>query len=121
MCEHKRKDTLELPADFTELASDDGVKITQIIQNPIASAGLGVVSAGDYFIKLFSSISPAYEQTIDELIFNKGADGASALIKCSWLLKFPFVYGKNYINNLIAPNNGPLSDIKSDLKSKINK
>ena len=118
--EHKRKDTLELPADFTELASDDGVKITQIIQNPIASAGLGVVSAGDYFIKLFSSISPAYEQTIDELIFNKGADGASALIKCSWLLKFPFVYGKNYINNLAAPNNGPLSDVKANLKNKIN-
>lgn len=94
-------------------------KITQIIEQPIVSTGYGIVSASDYFIKLFSSVSPAYEQTIDELILNHGADTATILIKSGWLVKFPFVYGKNYINNIKAPNNGPLSDVKSNLKNKI--
>lgn len=94
-------------------------KITQIIDQPIVTTGYGIVSASDYFIKLFSSVSPAYEQTIDELILNHGADTATILIKSGWLLKFPFVYGKNYINNVKAPNNGPLSDVKSNLKNKM--
>ena len=115
------RDVIEIPKEI--LTSDDAgkqFKITQIIENPIASAGYGVVSFSDYLIKLFSSISPAYEQTIDELILAHGADTASILIKSSWLLKFPFVYGKNYINNLKAPNNGPFADVKANLKKQMN-
>lgn len=120
--EQKNKETIELP---TEILSSEEInkdfKITEIIQKPITSTGYGLVSTSDYFIKLFSSISPSYEQTIDELILNHGADTATILIKSSWLLKFPFVYTKNYINNLKAPNNGPLSDVKTNLKNKLNK
>ena len=115
------KDVIEIPKEI--LTSDDAgkqFKITQIIENPIASAGYGVVSFSDYLIKLFSSISPAYEQTIDELILAHGADTASILIKSSWLLKFPFVYGKNYINNLKAPHNGPFADVNANLKKQMN-
>ncbi|MBE7708237.1 MAG: WG repeat-containing protein [Cyanobacteria bacterium SIG27] len=117
--EQKNKGTIELPVDLALVGENDKFKITEFANKPIASTGYGVISASDYFIKLFSSISPAYEQTIDELILNHGADTATILIKSSWLVKFPFVYTRNYINTLKAPNNGPLSDIKNDLKNKI--
>ncbi len=114
------REVIEIPAEILSASEmNDNFTITQIIENPITSAGYGVVSLGDYMIKIFSSISPAYEQTIDELILAHGADTASILIKSSWLLKFPFVYGKNYINNLKTPNNGPFADVKSNLKSKL--
>ena len=114
------REVIEIPAEILSASEmNDNFTITQIIENPITSAGYGVVSLGDYMIKIFSSISPAYEQTIDELILAHGADTASILIKSSWLLKFPFVYGKNYINNLKTPNNGPFADVKSSLKSKL--
>lgn len=111
-------------ADFSDglmnFASEkDNFTITKIVENPVATAGYGIVSTSDYFIKIFSSISPAYESTIDELFFSYGADTASVLIKSFWLAKFPYVYAKNYVNNLKAPNNGPLSEVKSNLKSKI--
>ena len=117
--EQKNKGTIELPVDLALVGENDKFKITEFANKPITSTGYGVISASDYFIKLFSSISPAYEQTIDELILNHGADTATILIKSSWLVKFPFVYTRNYINTLKAPNNGPLSDIKNDLKNKI--
>lgn len=119
--EQKNKTTLELPTDLTTIdVNNQNFKITKLVNNPIASTGYGIVSASDYLIKLFSSISPAYEQTIDELIFYHGADTANILIKSSWLVKFPYVYTKNYVNNVKPPNNGPLSDVKSDLWKKIN-
>ena len=115
-----KREVIEIPNEILSAGEmNDNFTITQIIENPITSAGYGVVSLGDYMIKIFSSISPAYEQTIDELILAHGADTASILIKSSWLLKFPFVYGKNYINNLKTPNNGPFADVKSNLKSKL--
>ncbi len=118
--EQKNKETMELPSTFSEFSEEQkDFKITQIIEQPIVSTGYGIVSASDYFIKVFSSISPAYEQTIDELVLNHGADTALILTKPIWLLQFPFVYGKNYINNIKAPNNGPLSDVKTNLKSKL--
>ena len=115
--EHIGSDTMEIPNDI--LIGDDNFKITQLVQNPVIGAGYGVVTFSDYFIKLFSSISPAYEQTIDQLILEHGADTASILIKFSWLAKFPFVYGKNYFKIVVSPNSGPLTDIKSNIKNKL--
>ncbi len=114
-------ETLSFPKEIAQSPESAGLKVTTIIQNPIASTGYGIVSFSDYFIKLFSSISPSYEKTIDELVLEHGADTASILMKSSWLVKFPFVYGKNYINNLKAPNNGPLSDVKANLKKQLEK
>ena len=116
----EKRETIEIPNDIIELMSDSETKIlNSFVQNPIATTGYGIVNSGDYAIKLFSSISPTYEQTIDELVLNNGADAVSILMKCSWLLKFPYVYARNYINNIKTPNNGPLSDVKNNLKNKI--
>lgn len=111
--------TFELPDDIRTIRENTNFKITEFITDPVTSTGYGVVSAGDYFIKVFSSISPAYEQTIDELVLNHGADVAGILMKSTWLVKFPFVYAKNYFNTVKSPNNGPLADVKANLKSKI--
>lgn len=111
--------TFELPKDIHSLKENENFKITEIISNPVPSAGYGVVSASDYCLKVFSSISPAYEQTVDELVLNHGADVAGILLKSTWLVKFPFVYAKNYVNTVRTPNNGPLSEVKASLKNKI--
>ena len=87
--------------------------------NPIAITGYFGVTFTDYILKVISSISPAYEQTIDELMFSQGADTVSVLMKCTWLPKFPFVYTKKYIKNMADPYNGPLSTIKRNLKRNI--
>lgn len=114
-------DTFELPDDMKLIKEDKNFKITELIAEPVASTGYGVVSASDYFIKIFSSISPAYEQTIDELVLNHGADVATILVKSTWLVQFPFVYAKNYFNTVKSPNNGPLTGVKNNLKNKIKK
>lgn len=114
------RQTFEFPQDMMDMMdSDDTITITKIVQNPIAGAGYGLVSSSDYVIKIFSSISPAYESTIDQLVLNNGADAVSILMKCSWLVKFPYVYAVNYVNNIKAPNNGPLSEIKINIKNKM--
>ena len=99
--------------------SPSGVKITDIASNPIASTGYYGVTFTDYILKLFSSISPAYEETIDELMFSQGADTVSVLVRCGWIPKFPFVYAKNYYNHVVDPYNGPLSRLKKGLKQRI--
>ena len=112
---------MDLPEDIMFAMDNENFKILQIIENPIASAGYGMVSTGDYFIKLFSSISPAYEQTIDELLFDYGADTVGILIHPMWIVKFPISYTKNYFNMIKATDNGPLSDVKTNLKNRITK
>ena len=110
---------MEFPENIASIQEDNNFKITEIIQKPAAATGYYSVSATNYFIKIFSSISPAYEETIDELMFSRGADAAGVIMKFTWLPKFPFVYAKKYYQNLVAPNNGPLSEVKSNLKQQI--
>ena len=43
----------------------------------------------------------------------------SIFIKLSWIPKFPFVYAKKYFNNLIAPNNSPLSGVRNEIKDQL--
>lgn len=107
---------LTLPNDVRDIQEDSNFTITELINKPAATTGYYSVSATNYLLKIFSSISPAYEQTIDELMFSQGADAASVIMKCSWIPKFPVVYAKKYYKTLTAPNNGPLSGIKSNLK-----
>ncbi len=92
------------------------IRLDDIASNPIASTGYYGVSVTDYVLKLVSSISPAYEETIDELMFSQGADTISILMRFGWIPKFPFVYAQKYYENIIDPNNGPLSKIKRSLK-----
>ena len=116
--EQKDKKIIDLPIDFFEYNAEE-FSALKLIEQPITTTGYGIVSAGDYLIKIFSSISPAYEQTIDELIYDHGADSASILLKTSWLAKFPFVYTKNYFNTFKDPYNGPFSSAKTTLRRKL--
>lgn len=93
--------------------------ITKVLETSAAASGYSLITTTDYTMKLISSISPAYEETIDELMLSKGAEVVSIFTKFSWLPKFPFVYAKNYYNNVRNPFNGPLYKIKSKLKQKM--
>lgn len=95
------------------------LKLSDLTTSPLATTGYYGVTLTDYVLKLFSSISPAYEQTIDELMLSQGADTVSVFIKCTWLPKFPFVYAKNYYNNVTDPLNGPLNRAKTNLRQQI--
>lgn len=117
--EQVNADTLTLPEDIKNIKENENFKITEIITNPIPATGYSVVTATDYFIKLFSSISPAYEQTIDELMLSKGADTVTIFMKASWIPKFPVTYIKKYYVNVRTPNNGPFAEVKQNLKNQI--
>ena len=121
MMEFKRigatSDTL-FDFNFVNLENEN-LKLSDIATSPLATTGYYGVTFTDYVLKLFSSISPAYEQTIDELMFSQGADTVSVLIKCTWLPKFPFVYAKNYYINILNPFNGPLNKAKKNLRKQI--
>ena len=110
---------MELPIDILNIRDNANIKISDVASNPIATTGYYGVTATDYMLKLISSISPAYEQTIDELMFSQGADTVSVLMRCAWIPKFPFVYAKKYYKNVIDPYNGPLSGIKKTIKRQV--
>ena len=118
--EQVTSDTLTLPEDIVKIKENENFKITELLANPLPATGYSVVTATDYFIKLFSSISPAYEQTIDDLMLSQGADTVSIFTKATWIPRFPITYVKKYYTNVRTPNNGPLSDVKKKLKNEIN-
>lgn len=110
---------ITLPSDINKIAEDKDFKITNLMLNTGVGAGYSVVTLTDYLLKIISSISPAYEATIDELMYSQGADTISILMKLSWLPKFPIVYIKQYYRQLRSPNNGPLSATRSLLKQQL--
>lgn len=111
--------TLKLPDDVNKIKGSEEFKITQLISSPVAASKYSIVTTADYSIKLLSSISPAYEATIDELMLSQGAEAFSIFMKIGWIPKFPVVYVKNYFNILRNPQNGPLSDFKNEIKEKL--
>ncbi len=114
------EEAIKLPEDAVKVSLDgDTFKVTNIFINTGVGAGYSVVTATDYLLKIFSTISPAYEQTIDDLMLSQGAETVSIFIKLSWIPKFPFVYAKKYFNNLIAPNNSPLSGVRNEIKDQM--
>ena len=104
--------------EFTNLKEQD-IKLGDIATSPLATTGYYSITFTDYILKIISSISPAYEETIDELMFSQGADTVSVIMKCSWLPKFPFVYARNYYNTVTDPLNGPLNNTKKNLRKQI--
>ncbi len=109
-----------LPEDVKNIKENDDFKVTAFITDPVAASGYSAVTFTDYFLKMFSSISPSHEETIDELMYSKGADCVSIILKLSWLPKYPHTFIRNYYRNIRTPNNGPLSNVKYELKQKIN-
>lgn len=118
--EQVTSDTLKLPDDVKTVTTSSDYRVSNIVVTTGVVSGYSVLTFSDYLIKLISSISPAHEDTIDQLMFSQGADTVSILIKFSWLPRYPFTYARNYYKYIRNPNNGPLSGIRSKLKKKIN-
>lgn len=117
--EQVTSDTLKLPEDVKTVKDNPDFKVSNIVVNTGIASGYSVVTFTDYLIKVFSSISPAHEDTIDQLMLSQGAETVSIFIKFSWLPKYPFYYARNYYKYVRNPNNGPLFDVRKKLKSKI--
>lgn len=118
--ERMTSNDIELPENVKKVTiNDKEFKVTHLVSNTGVFSSYYTLTAADYMLKVFSSISPAYEQTIDDLMFSQGADGVSVFVKLGWLPRFPFTYAKKYYDNFRAPNSGPLSDIRNDLKRQI--
>lgn len=110
---------ITLPQDISKLSEDKDFKMTNLVVNTGVMSGYSVLTFTDYVLKLFSSISPAYEATIDELMFSQGAETVSILMKLTWLPKFPIVYVKHYYKNVRNPNTGVLSNSRKSLKNQM--
>ncbi len=110
---------IQLPDDIKHIKENSDFKVTAFIKDPVTASGYSAITFTDYFLKIFSSISPSHEDTIDELMLSQGAETVNILIKFTWLPKYPFTFAKNYYHNIRTPNNGPLSSIKNDLKQKM--
>ncbi len=116
--EQVKAETLKLPDDMKNIKQNKNYIVTKLAEHPTVAIGYSAVTFTDYLLKIFSSISPAHEQTIDNLMLLQGADAVSIYLKLSWIPKYPFVFAKNYYNTLKNPNNGPLSEIKTNLMNK---
>lgn len=115
-----KKEDIELPEDVQKIVlNDKEFKVTHLVANTGLFSGYSVVTTADYILKSISSISPAYEDTIDDLMLSQGADTVTIFMKLSWIPKFPFTYAKKYYQIYRNPNNGPLSGVKNTLKRKI--
>lgn len=108
-----------LPFDINDMSRNKDFKITNLVVNTGVASGYSVVTLTDYVLKLLSSISPAYEATIDELMFSQGAETISIFMRLSWIPKFPFVYVKHYYKIVRCPNNGPLANTRNSLKKQL--
>lgn len=112
-------ETLTLPEDIYSIKGDENFKVTNLVANTGVATGYSVLTFTDYLIKIFSSISPAHEATIDELMLSQGAETVNILIKFIWIPKYPFTYAKNYYRTVRNPNNGPLADVRTKLIRQI--
>ncbi len=118
--EQVNAETLTLPEDAAHKYKDaEGLNVYNIVMNTGVGAGYSVLTFSDYLIKIFSSISPAHEDTIDELMLSQGAETVSILMKLTWIPKYPVVYVKKYYDNFRNPNNGPLSEVREELRKQI--
>src|SRR5574344_1596756 len=111
--EKMTKDEITLPEGVRKLTIDDtDLKVTDLVVDTGVGTAYGAVTATNYALKVLTSISPAYEETVDELMYSQGADAVPVILKFTWLPKFPFVYARRYYENIKAPNNGPLKLVK---------
>lgn len=117
--EQKESEELTLPKDMETIRTNKDFTVTDLLTTTTAMSGYSVLTFTDYIIKMFSSISPAHEQTVDDLMFSQGTDSIGIIMKFSWLPKYPYTYLKNYINIIRNPNNGVFSEARTKLKNKM--
>lgn len=117
--EQVNADTLTLPAETRTMTTKEDFDLKNIVVTTGAVSGYSVLTFSDYVIKMISSISPAHEETIDELMLSQGADTINIWMKLTWLPKYPFVFSRKYYENVRNPNNGPLKNVRNELKQQI--
>lgn len=96
----------------------EGESLKEIVTETANISGYSILTFSDYLIKIISSISPAHEETIDELILSHGVDTVGILKTFSWIPKYPITFSRNYYDHLKNPFNGPLSDTRNRLKKR---
>lgn len=109
---------LAMPETITEFQKVSNSKVTDIVADTGAISGYSLLTFSDYFIKVFSSVSPAHEEAIDDLILLHGVDTIDILKKFSWVPKYPVTFAKKYYVHVRNPFNGPLSDIRYGIKKR---
>ena len=116
--ENVKADNISMPNIKTKNDEDDDSAFKEFIMETGTMSGYSVLTFSDYLVKIFSSISPAHEETIDDLILSHGVDTVGILKKFSWVPKYPVTFSKKYYAHLRNPFNGPLSDTRNRLKNK---
>lgn len=106
----------ELPKDLKTLKDDKNYKI--IKEDKLNPVGYSAITLTDYMIKIFSSISPAHEEVVDELLLSHGADTVSVWVKQTWIPKYPLTFIRKYYSILRTPNNGPLTKFRYKKREK---
>ncbi len=110
-------DKLAMPEIYTKEKNYDS-KIQEIFADTGTISEYSVLTFSDYLIKVLASISPAHEETIDDLILAHGVDTVGILKKFTWIPKYPVTFAKKYYAHLCNPFNGPLSDKRNKLKKR---
>ena len=110
---------LALPDTINNMKKNSTLKVSDIVADTGAISGYSLLTFSDYVIKIVSSISPAHEEAIDDLLFSHGVDTVDMIMKFSWVPKYPVTFAKKYYTHLRNPLNGPLAEIRSGLKRQI--
>ena len=114
--EQVKAETLTLPAQARSTIREQAdLDVRNIVLRTGVVSGYSVLTFSDYVLKVFSSISPSHEDTIDELMLSQGADTVNIFMKMTWLPKYPFVFARKYYRNIRNPYNGPLTEVRTEL------
>lgn len=117
--EQLNESEISLPANLNQVDISKEFKITNFMVNTGVVSGYSVLTLTDYILKIFSSMSGAYESTIDELMFSKGAETITVITRLTWIPMFPIVYLKNYYKQLRTPNSGPLNSARNSVLNQM--
>lgn len=109
----ERDEKIQPPENVMEVKVNDDTYFVTLLTNTGVYSEYSVVTLSDFVLKMISSISPAYEETIDDLMLSHGVDTISIFMSMRWLGQFPVVYSKKYYYQLANPHTGPLSDMRS--------
>ena len=111
-------ETLKLPDTIVNVEKNEELQFGDFLIETAILSEYSALTFSDFFLKMFASISPAHEETIDELIFAHGVDTVEILMNFSWLPKYPAKMAKKYFEYLKDPFNGPFADTRHKLKNK---
>ena len=117
--EKETVDVIELPENTTKVKVNNEVYLVTLISNTGVISEYSAITLTDFVLKMLSSISPAYEDTIDDLMLSHGVDTISIFMNMGWLGQFPVTYAKKYYYQLANPHTGPLSDMRSKILNNL--